>query len=439
MFQFLRSIHGLFQRPALSIPAIIITLFLYSCEKEEDLPAFIEFIRPDPHTLVKAGDSIWIEALVSDDNDLNFISIQLLDGNGYPASTPLVYYPGNKDFHINTLYHINKSNLESGNYLLTIHANDGKNSTKLAREIEIQGLPLQRQKIISLCLNGSSLQVIETDSASGFSVLNTFGFGYLSSSVSSGSHSISMITPSNPGFVIIETNDGSIRHQMPPPCPISQPCYTYLHFQNELNFISHTDGKVIGYDDFGNQKFSIQEQGFFRSGASILNGNYFYSEIYYPGASLNKIGTFFYPGGAQRQEAVIDLDVLCFFNKAADELYVFGTRNGHFVLSSFNRQTNRMTQIRDFGNIHVYAVHEEENGSFFILTAQGILNYRVDQNQLTSVSNWVSTQLSYDPLNNEYFIADRNLLRVLDAGNFMEKKHYVLPDSIVNIHIVYNR
>ncbi len=437
--QFHRSIPDSFLKFSVSIPLLIISLLFHSCEKEEDQPALIEFIRPDPYTLVQAGDSVWVEALVSDDKNLSFISIQLLDRNGYPASTPLVYYPENKYFHINTLYHVNKSNLESGSYLLSIHVHDGVNSIKLAREIEIQGVPLQRLKVISLCLNGSLLQAIETDSASGFELLNSFSFGYLGSSVSSGSQSIAMITPSNPGFVIIETTDGSIRQQMPPPCSVSQPCFTYLHFQNELNFISQADGKVIGYNGVGNQKFSIQEQGFFRPGATILNQHYFYSEIYYPGIALNKIGTFFYPGGAQRQEAVIDLDVLRFFIKSPDELFVFGFKNDHFVIGSFNRLSNRLTQIRDFGNIYVYSVHEETTGSFLLLSDQGIWKYKVDQNQLSNLSALVSSQLSYDQLNNEYFLADRNILRVMDAGNFTEKKNYVLPDSIVNIHIVYNR
>ena len=88
---------------------LLLSSLLLNCKKETDLDPVISFISPSGQILLLAGDSIQVEADVSDDRSLTSISLQLFYMNEVPASSAVVYQPQNNSFHISTLYHVNNT------------------------------------------------------------------------------------------------------------------------------------------------------------------------------------------------------------------------------------------------------------------------------------------------------------------------------------------
>ena len=421
------------------IALLLLSSLFYKCSKEDSQDPLIEIIEPSSFLSITAGDSIYLEVNVSDDNDLEQVSIQLFDEKQVSVIPALVYHPNNKHFHISILYPISNIYLESGTYLLGVYASDGRNTSRKAVELRIEAIPLERLKVYALTATVSSLSVYSLDTAQTYSSLTSVNGDFLASSIDSRNKRINVLGRSSGDYSILDANNGNLLHQISGLCPIASPCFEYLQFQEGLNFISYNDGNIKAFDSNGLQKFAIQQQGYFRPGASFLSQEYFFAELYYIAQQELRLGTFFYPSGVIRQEFVLDMKVLKIFNKSQDEIYLFGHSAGDAVVETFNRQFNRTFLLRNFGSMTINSVYEFSEHIFYLCTDHGIWNFNALQNQFTQIQINPAQEIKYDPVYNEFFISEQNKVRVVDASNFQEKKVYQLPDSIQSILIFYNK
>ncbi|TAH43761.1 MAG: hypothetical protein EYC69_01925 [Bacteroidetes bacterium] len=417
----------------------IMSSVLYNCKKEDRQEPLIEILQPASLLSIQASDSIFLEAKVSDDNKLTQVSIQLLDQNQVSVSPSLVYHPQNNRFYINLLYPISNIFLDSGNYLLSIYASDGENTSRKAVEIQINAIPLERLKVLALCTPSSSVNVYSLDSALNHSAFSSVSGDYINCSINSRSKKLNILGRSSGDYSIIDAENGSLFNSISGLCPIASPCFEYLQSQNDLNFISYNDGNIKAFDPNGLQKFSIQQQGYFRPGASFLTDQYFFAELYYIAQQELRLGTFFYPSGVIRQEFPIDMKIMKMFYRSQDELYLFGHSSGNAVVETFNRQFNRTFPLRSFGTMKIHSVYELSAHIFYLCTDQGIWIYRAIQNQFAQIQSNSAQAILYDQVYNEFFISERNTVRVLDASTLLEKKMYTLPDSVVSVQILYNK
>lgn len=418
---------------------LLLSSLLLNCKKETDLDPVISFISPSGQILLLAGDSIQVEADVSDDRSLTSISLQLFYMNEVPASSAVVYQPQNNSFHISTLYHVNNTLLESGHYLLTITASDGKNKTRLAREIEIQALPVERLKVFAITASTSNVFILELDSLHGQTLFKNLNGDYLSSSLSSRHQRLNILGKNSGLFTVLDSKNGSIVNEISGLCPIGNQCFEHLHFQDELNFISYHDGQVKAYDADGLQQFEIEEDGYFRPNALYRLGNYLVAEILYLNPPVRKIGVFFYPSGVQALEAALDMNIISIFSKSDDEVFLFGHSNGLAVVEIFDLRINRTSPLRTLGNMSIHSVYQFQSEEFYIATDQGLWNYKVNLGAFTQSTTIPTQRVDYDPIMNEIFLVEGNTIKVLDAGTSLEKKQYSLADSVLNIHFLYNK
>ncbi len=417
----------------------VLASLLLNCKKEADTDPLIEFINPPVFLNVSVYDSIFVEADVSDDGTLTMVSIQLLYQNEIPAGNEIVYHPNNNHFHLSTLYHIDNPLLESGTYLLTIKASDGRNTTRRAREIEIQAIPLERLKVLALSTSSGIVNVHQLDTAQGNTLFATLNSDYLSSSISSRHQRINILSSSRGPFSVLDANSGLLINEVQGNCPLGTPCFENLHFQNEFNFISYYDGKIRAFDADGLQRFEVQQEGYFRPDKVFWLDDYFYAELDYLNPQEKRLGTFFYPSGSLQLESPLDMDIVKMLKRSQDELYLLGHLNGNTVIKIFSRLTNRSVLLRNLGTMTLNSVYDFESTDIFLATDQGLWKYNIYLNSMVQLRSTPLQSINYDPLFNELYLAEQNVIRVLDGGTFLEKKHYSLADSVLNVLLLYNR
>jgi len=422
-----------------SLLILLLSSLLWNCKKESNFDPVISFIKPEGSILLLAGDTFQVEAHISDDKSLTFISLQLLYMNGTPASSAVLYQPENNSFHINTLYIVNNTALESGHYLITITASDGTNTSRKAREIEIQALPVERLKLLAINATSSTVSVFELDTLQGYSLLTHVNGDYRSSSVSSRYRRLNILGSRSGPFTVLNASNGNLIKEISGLCPIGNQCFEYLHFQDELNFVSYYDGRLKAFDANGLQRFEIAQQGYFRPVSMFRLGDYLIAELLYLNPLNRKIGTFFYPSGVLTLEASVNMDVLSMFRRSPNELYIFGHSNGMAVVDIFNLQLNRTTPLRIFGGMTINDVYQFQTNEFYLATDQGLWNYKVDIGSFTQSTVTPIQSLKFDPVMNELFLIEGKNIKVLDAATSMLKKQYTLPDSVLNLHILYNK
>src|SRR5689334_22554716 len=99
---------------------IFIFLFFFSCKKKENVEPKITITSPLSGTVYVPGDTIQVEADISDDNELGSVTLKLLSASYTPVDHQESFAVNAKTYHLSYDYVINNAYLETGNYFLTL-------------------------------------------------------------------------------------------------------------------------------------------------------------------------------------------------------------------------------------------------------------------------------------------------------------------------------
>ena len=422
------------------IISLILLCFYSSCKKEDVSDPVIIFERPSSQITVGPTDTILVEASISDNNDIQKVTVQILSINFVPVTNAMILEPNTSSYHLSINYILQNPQLTSGTYLIGISASDGTNTAYAYREIYILALP-QSRKAVFLLSKGSTghIQISKTDSLHQLHPFLSLPSDYTGSSIDSRNQVLYVLGKTTGGLTFIDANSGSLLNAIPPNTPMGPPTFQYLHFKDNLNYVSFYDGNIRSYDQNGIRQFEAIQSGFARPGALLKTLDYVYVENYYTGSGLNRLEQYFFPSGAANQILTLDMDVLSMFEKSSDELFLFGHKNGIAQLEKYDRLNNSIQTIRTFGAIQINEVFQYRNTQYFLATSSGLLRYDYDLGILSPLTASPVQGINYDALLNEFYLSENNAVHVLDAASFSEKYTLTESDSVLNVLFLYDR
>ena len=429
-----------FDRKSFSGLCIFLFVLFFSCKKEDTLDPVIVLEKPASQITVGTSDTILVEAKITDNENIEKVTVQLLSINFVPVNSALILQPGTSEFHLSVNYILQNTQLSSGTYLIGVTASDGHNTAYAYREIYVLALPQVRKAIFVLSKSAlGQIRISKTDSLNQLQSFLSLPTDYSGSSISSRDQVLYVLGQTTGGLSFIDANTAALLNSIPPNTPMGPPTFQYLHFNDNLNFVSFYDGNVRAYDQFANRQFEVVQSGFARPGVLLKTLDYVYVENYYPGSQQNRLEQYFYPSGVSNQILTLDLDIVEMCEKSADEILLFGHKNGSAVLQEYNRLNNNVQTIRTFGAYEIKSVYQYRNTLYYLATSAGLYRYDLDQNSLTPLTTTATQEVVYDALLNEYFVSENNLVRVFDGGNFSEKYTLTEPDSILKVLFLYDR
>lgn len=415
-------------------------LLVYSCKKMDETDPVIILLQPSSLLTISPVDTITVEATITDDRDLQEVSVQLLNLNFTPVSNIRKFFPTSKNFHLLTPYILSEPNLETGTYLIGVTVFDGNNTVHAYREIYVQALPNIRKSVFVITKNAAGNPCIfRPDSLHLLQAYLSIPGDYLSSSISSRDQKLYILGSTTGGFSAINPNTPALINSLPPLTPTGNPTFTYLDFKDGLNYIAFYDGNIRAFNEYLSQQFYVHQEGYFRPHALLKTDDYLYSENYYFNLLQNRIEVFALSTGQSLQWQMIDLNIVSMFEKSGDEIFIFGQKNGVAVLESYNRVSNSLQLIRTFGNYQINAVYQYRNNEYYLATSAGLIHYLYDQNQLSPLTTQAAQGINYDPLLNEFFLSENNIVRVIDGGSMTDKYTITATDSVVNVLFLYDR
>lgn len=120
-----------------------LAMLIMSCERESDsVPPVVEYLAPEPLSLISLPDTLTVKANITDDKVLKLVVLNLLNENKIPCVMGQYYYPETKDFLLNSIIPLEDKGLKSGLYEIQIVAFDGENTNFEYREIELREIQL---------------------------------------------------------------------------------------------------------------------------------------------------------------------------------------------------------------------------------------------------------------------------------------------------------
>ncbi len=140
----------------------ILALFwmIASCQKQDDIKPSIQLT----HGVLlsyEVGDTISIAAEISDNENLQQVSVYIINYDNQRVTQPYVYTCSGKHFSLNAQYVIDNKHLENGEYYLVIEAKDGYNTGFKYLKINITGIAPALKQILIIEANQTQTRIYE--------------------------------------------------------------------------------------------------------------------------------------------------------------------------------------------------------------------------------------------------------------------------------------
>ena len=231
-------------------------LVFYSCSKKDEdiIKPSVTITAPVNLQQVNGIDTMQVLATISDDRNIESVSVSLRDANDIPVLSTVTKTPNQKNYDLNISYFFDDIHLLSGQYDLSVRAFDGENTTTKYVTIFLNETPKSRQGAFVVSNTGGVSDIYYLDNLYSGSFYQSINGDYLGAAVNSYDqqlvHASAGVVPSA-SVKAIDLKSGLNSWDIPiinsPPTPF----YTGFLYDSQTVFLGKQNGGIQGYNKNG--------------------------------------------------------------------------------------------------------------------------------------------------------------------------------------------
>ncbi len=425
---------------------IIIVFFnflLLGCKTEETegpLPE-IQITKPSDNQSFGYSDTVIVKAQIRHQQTIDYVRVAVVDDQSSTVLPVQMFYPADKEFNLETTFILDNLLLESGHLSINVRAGS-------ANGLSNEWIGINYSTAMKSL---KSLLVVTKSAGSGFTVRDILPGGDVSDRFSfTGDYSGSAVCSKyqqfyKAGSVIdnlsawdlkINQISWSVPSLPAPPLPY----FTAVYSDNSEVFYASRDALISGYSTYGINTFRSKQftNGYFTSIFRYKTWLIAFFDTF--NSAFNKLVIFNYPGGTVFREADLTGTVVSMHDSGEDGLLLFINNDQYSAVFNYSFEMNSFIKLKDFpqGNISRVAMPDIQDA--FLAFTDGIYWYRPATASLVEILpiDHVS-DLAYDPISGELFVTYGNIAERYILPDFQPFQSWLLTDSIVNIHLLYNK
>lgn len=417
---------------------VLIPVYFFSCKKETDeIPPTIEVSRPIKNESYDTFDTIFVEALVKDNQKLRSVSAELLDADLKTVITPFSKTLDSPEYEMNTALIIDNIHLTSGKHYLLITASDENNTSKSFTEIRVNGLPLLTKGYMVYESEGAQVKLHQyingTDSIK-WQNEGPFKDGLIDNYYQQAGYLRGTGGPFStlPLFPFIGP------WELPP----DEGGITFCRSQpDQIGIqIGYKNGIMSLFIEEGNLRKTYQSGTTYYPALSLLNDDNVIIWQVQDGQSSNRIEVFYF-GGTIRQVSPFNPTVINLVNKNNTEIYIGANENGNGKLISYGLENGLFTDLYEFSDEPVVALCKGKTGMVYLSTSAGIYRYN-DQvgNPISPVpfSDIPAVNLDWDFVNEVLVVTTEDELFILNSSGAVLQS-YPLNGNPEKLQVWYSK
>jgi hypothetical protein len=425
----------------------LLIFFLSHCKKKQKgdtTSPTVSISSPANGQSFNMFDTIIINAHVSDETQLTSVVVSLNDLNNIPVQSAVNVGIQGKDFSFTLKYILSEYHLASGNYNISISANDGSNSHQGTQQIYIHESPTLKTGYY--IVGATQPKIIgkydASFSSTGSISLNT-GFngmvyeGYY--------HQLFVNGNINQSFQTYNAQTNTIDWSLPyGGGGLSQ--FMSVYTDGKKPYISFYSGNVVSYSNTGtiDKTYNNSGSGYYATCFAI--GSSFNVGVYTDkfGTGADKIMCF-NKNGPGINGNFAPLSTIALFEHASDQFFVLGNdASNKAVLSIYSVSANISNPVTNLVNSKMLSAVQIDPDYLIFSCANGtIYGYKYSTSNLLSLATVSGAQkLFYQPKMLELTAASLNTLYVYSvSGNYVltQQNMQVLTDSIIGFEVITNK
>ena len=418
----------------------LIILFASSCKEDEVPPPFIEVYNPSHLQSYAVGDSISISASISSGSILEYIKISLVNTNLINVNPVMSIYPETENYSLTVKYPISNTAISSGQYYLIIEAVNSSSSEKAYTSINISSIPKRSLSLIAFSYeNGNPIHIYKVDSLLQFTEFSELSGDFGGAAVNPVSQYIYCMGKYTGPLRTIDANNGSIIDEIPAVIQTPFPYYNCINWENNLLMVGLYDGYIKGYFNNTNLKFSYLinhfRPQFIKYDGTYLLGSFFYQTNNAPG-----VGIIYEISGYIKDILFTAYSIVDMYRVSGNNVLLFTMNGSQAELYTLDTYNMIITIKKTLASGEIYSVCDLGNNKYLMTHDNGLIIYDYISN--TSSDFYPGTKpgkLCYDEIDEKVYLSFEKEIYSYTWPTAQESGPLNLPDSIKDIHILYNR
>ncbi|NVO02682.1 MAG: hypothetical protein HXX09_08235 [Bacteroidetes bacterium] len=422
----------------------VFCILISSCKKDEDISyPTIVFSAPGGNQTFNVLSSINIRANISDDSKISIIEVNLVDENLIPVLSSVSISPNTSNYDLNIDYSISNITLKSGTYFVHIYAADefGNNKHKYL-QISLNAIP-KKFKFVTLVnyVNSNTIGAIKIDSLN--NIVNLFSAVSDYSASESNCNSQQLLVA---GKIFGDLNAfGFNTNQYCWTEPVvSSPPFAYFTNMKRIGeniYVSFFEGDIRAFNSSGAQVESVNPIAGMYPMKVIQFGNYLLVDYYFKAApNYFNLVLFTFSTFSISQQLQTDMQIVDFFEKDNENVYVFGNTAGQAEFKRYNVQNNALSTVINLPVGKMNSVTQISSDDFLIAHETGVFLYSISTNLFTNVIPLTNAKkIKFEELNSEIYIAEPHKLSKYNYPGFGLINSINITDSILDLHLIYNK
>ena len=213
-----------------------------------------------------------------------------------------------------------------------------------------------------------------------------------------------------------------------------------LSIDDKLLFVSFQKGIIRAYDHLGLIKFDTPITNVAEPARVHRHEEVVIADLKEKSGHRRFIMTYYLASGDRRDSLLSNVEVVEFISKNPDFVYVIGNQasNGYFGI--FDVSKNKLSVLRDFQGGVIFSAAVIDEDIILIGSEGGVYKYNGSTNSLVQ---WLPAVLGlvirYDDLSGQVFISTGTEIAVYNFPNGNLSHTIPVGDSIINMHLLYNK
>jgi hypothetical protein len=419
---------------------ISIFLVFYGCKKAQEpgIPV-VQIIEPQENDIFAVKDTIRIEANISDENIIQNVKVVLTDTSFQPVMEALYYYPGSTSYQLETDYIIQDKNLSTSDYFLLVKADNGTNFKNKYQKIFIEGIEREFEKLILVTQkNANQMKVLEVKGNQPPNFLFDIPGDYASSDINSRNRQLYLAGKNKINLIAIDIDSYEVKWNLPPEPPLPIHAENCLFFDESI-FTSFYSYYIKGYRDDGLEIFNTLAVDPELPSLIFRHNDLLIADLQNKSGGVTYIATFYLASGVEKQRIFSDFRVTGFHSIDEEQILIVANKFTEGLLKLYDPYLNEFTHLKDFEQ-NIISSEKIDAINFLIGLEDKVVLYNRIQNTISDLLSGIEPyRIRYDDLNSDIYLAGAKEVRIFSYPTFQELNSFFLTDSLLNIHLLYNK
>ncbi len=421
--------------------SICITGIMFSCKPDEDnIAPEITILEPMAGSIYAVKDTIHLSAIFSDNNEIKSIKVTLIDSENRPMLAPISVDLPSNPFSLISDYPITDSLLKSGSYELQFQAFDGVNTTNVFVKIAITELQKKFLYPIIVTQNATNLVSAYSYSPNGWTKFFNQQGDYVGSAVNSPHQQFYISGVSKSNLTAWSLKEKRVLW--------TRPALNYPHghwfesvsYQDPLLYVSYYEGYISSFDKSGNALFNTEITTPYYPLNSCMAGNFIAAALRNKENKSSALGIYYGQGGALKSLKNAVPFIVSLLPLGENRVLTFGNRNGSGFINLYRIADDLFTEIKEVPNDSLCEVAAMDADNYFISGRQRVYWFRYSNNSLVVFADGIAkAHLACEFLNQQVYIGSGKKISVYNFPQGNPEELLNLPDSLLAIHLLYNK